>query len=337
MSGLVERGKGKQNLSLKKSLIIILAIIIFSPLLSEIILGLAMGYDLGGRAIFEGGAVIEGNIEYNTNNLDIGRGRWEVNYYNLSTVTIKLRDEEEHTFATSNVTIRSVASADNNSRIDLFELTSVSNFAIGANLRSDISTIYWNYSSEDKITGTMAGNTSYLDYSNVIFIMENDLLNASNNLSLNGEYILHGETDDIQFDVSLDENCTLSSKIDPPKYNDLGEVFHIKGKVKVYDFDGSIWSNGKLYTKNADRTLYSEESGYINLKIVHYGGEHRSYRYMPYWYQWEFEIEGKDVVVEGSGYPFWIVGLILSAIPSVIIVVYHIHKKILNDKKKIKN
>jgi hypothetical protein len=305
--------------SWKKPLIEIITVIVLFSLVAELILGLMVGYGTEGQGKFKDGLFIEGDIEYKLRDIDVNGEDWIANFSDLSEARIEFHVGNEpynYTVQTSRLTIIPNGSGSiefyrivNNSKINTITFRESRTWVVITLL-------------QNQIVGII-GNTSYSDepeLSNVIFIADNEIINAS---SGRGNFYLLGEDEEIQYNISMGENYHIST------YTQNGDIIYFKGDLQAYDFEGSIWSNGKLYF-SGDLRL----SGKMRLKILQ--NPETYYNHESHRYDWELEIEGKDVVVEGFGLPFWSIGLILSIIPSIIIVAYHIHKKLLKEKEKFR-
>lgn len=310
--------------SWKKPLIEILIIVLLFSLFAEMILSLTIGYGFEGSGKFKDGLYISGEIEYSVNNLDIAGEEWEANFYNLSSAFIRFYSPTgelfEKTIMTSNLSIIPAVSGEYWPGMTLKRITNVSKFnsATFSKRIIDIQLSCLNGLLSGSMKDTLEDDR--LALSDVIIITGNETINAS--LRRAGFY-LSGKTENIQFDISLGRNYSFYT------YTQKNDTISLKGDLQGYNFRGSIWSNGKLVTSGNPKL-----SGEMELKILQ--NPETYYNHEAHEYDWELEIDGEDVVVEGrGGYSFWHFGLMLSAIPSIIIVVYHIHKKNPKDKDKL--
>jgi hypothetical protein len=309
----------------KKPLIEILIVLFIFSLISELILGSTIGYETGGQGKFKDGLYIKGEIEYSVNNLDIAGEEWEANFYNLSRAFIRFYsptgDLFEKTLLTSNLSIIPAVSGEYWPGITLKRITNVSKFNSATFSKSNID-IHLSC-----LNGLLSGSMrdtledDRLTLSDVVIITNNETINAS--LRRAGFY-LSGKAENIQFNISLGENYSIYT------YTQKGDTISLKGYLQGHNFRGSIRSKGKVYTSGNPKL-----SGKMELKILQ--NPETFYNHDANEYDWKLKIEGEDVVVEGFGFPFWSFGLILSAIPSLIIVVYHIHKNFLKKRKNFEN
>jgi len=308
--------------SLIKPLIEIIIVIVLFSLLAEFILGSTIGYGTNCRGKFKDGLDINGDIEYSVNNLDIAGEEWEANFYNLSSVYIRFYTPTgvlfEETIQTSSLSIVPAVSGEYWPGLTLKRVTNVSKFTSATFFKGniDIQLTCMNGSLSGTMIDTLEDDR--LVFSDVIVSTNNETINAS--LCRAGFY-LSGRTGIIQFDISLGQNYRVIT------YTQKNDTLTLKGDLRGYNFQGSIWSNGKLITRGNPRL-----SGEMELKVLQ--NPETYYNHERHEYDWELDIEGDYEVVGGGGYPFWSFGLMLSAIPSIIIVAYHIHKKILSDRKK---
>ncbi|UCG70775.1 MAG: hypothetical protein JSV09_07200 [Thermoplasmata archaeon] len=311
--------------SWKKALIEILIIVLLFSLFAEMILANTIGYGFDGSGKFKDGLDIRGEIEYSVNNLNIAGEEWEANFYNLSSAFIRFYsptgDLFEKTLLTSNLSIIPAVSGEYWPGITLKRITNVSKFNSATFSKSNIDIQL------SSLNGLLSGSMrdtledDRLTLSDVIIITGNDTINAS--LRRAGFY-LSGKAENIQFDISLGQNYFVYT------YTQKGDNISLKGDLQGYNFKGSIWSNGKLYTSGNPKL-----SGEMELKIIQ--NPETFYNHDAHEYDWELEIEGDDLVVEGFGFPFWSMGLLLSVIPSVIIIVYYSHKNFLRKRKNFEN
>jgi len=315
--------------SWKKPLIEIIIVIVLFSLLAELILGRTIGYGTEGRGKFKDGLFIEGDFEYRITNLVITGEEWEVNFYNLSNIYIRFFDYDdelfEGTFITSNLTVITTTLGDPLPFISLDNITNISRFT-SATFPDEHTSLQLTCSPDNQIIGTINTSTDddYFTFRSVIVITDNETIEVLRR----GRFSLYGENEgNVQFNISVNESCLIrtSVRIDEPN----GDIIHLNGELRSYSFEGLIRSNGEFYFSN-DPIL----NGNMQLKILQYPKKY--YNHDAHQYDWELEIVGEDVVVEGFGLPFWSIGLILSIIPSVIIVAYHLHKKLLKEKEKFR-
>jgi hypothetical protein len=307
----------------KKTTILILVIVIIITLLSELILGFTIGYGTSIRGKFKDGLYIQGEIEYNIDNLNIAGERWEANFYNLSNVYIRfsnVTDElYERTIYTSNLTIIPLMSGDYLPGITLKRITNISKFNAVTFTKGNIDIQL--DCSHNHVTGVMEDTTDSdkLGFSDAIIITDDETINASLGRV---RFYLSGSDSNIPFNISLGTNYLIYT------YTEKGDNIYLKGELWAYDFEGRIWSNGKVYFNNNPQ-LYGD----MNLKITQ--NPEAYYNHDRHEYDWELEVEGEDITIEGNGFPFWSLGLLISIIPSIIILFYQINKKILKEKKKL--
>lgn len=305
-----------------KIIIEILIIIVLFSLLAELIIGATLDYKTGGQGRFKEGLDIEGEIEYNVDNLDMGGESWVAHFYNLSSVYIGFYNITDvlfqGTLETSNLTIISKLYGDRWPGMTLNNITNISKFSSATFLKNQ----YYIQLGKDNahVIGAMKNTTKDDDLAfwDAIVHTDNETINVSQSGAV---FYMTGETGIIQFDVSFSGNYMIET------YTENDDKIHLIGELRGDDFEGNIWSGGKLYFYGNPKL-----SGDIKLKIVQNAEVY--YNHNPHHYDWEIEVEGEDVEVEGFGFPFWSIGLILSIIPSLITIAYHVYKKIQEERRK---
>ncbi|UCE73548.1 MAG: hypothetical protein JSV56_11045 [Methanomassiliicoccales archaeon] len=319
-----------------KAIIEILVVIVLCCLSAELYYGSTMGYGTGVQGKFKEDLYIKGEIEYNVNNLQILGEEWEAKFYNLSGIYIRFFDYSnilyENTYFTSNLTVTAIGGPKEHlPYISLYNITSNSNFASSASFKKQDDAIYWDSTSENKITGTIENGTydDILDFRDIIVITDNETINISLELAQRGWFYLIGDTGNIHFDISLGRDYILFTITDLSGETAKGDTIYFKGEPQGSNFYGNIWSNGKLYSGNP------RLSGDMEITILQ--NPETYYNHESHIYDWELGVEGKDISVEGNGNPFWSFGLLPSIIPSVIIIAYHVNKKILRNKRNYEN
>jgi hypothetical protein len=99
-----------------------------------------------------------------------------------------------------------------------------------------------------------------------------------------------------------------------------GDIITLNGDLHASHFNSEIQSKGKLYYPR-ELNLHGE------MKLIIIQNPETYYNHDAHEYDWKLEIKGEDIEVEGSSYPLWIFGLILSTLPISIIIYYQINKK----------
>jgi hypothetical protein len=294
---------------------------IVCALLGELIYGQTVGYGTVGQGRFNSGLMLEGEIDYQVDNLDIGGETWEANFYNLSSVNFKFyntpNSSYEETIPTSQMTIKPVASGEYWPSIDFKKITDVSTFT-SATFKDENRDVHLTCS-ENKITGIMKNTTwdDGLDFSDSILLVNNRTIDAT--LSRQ-RYSLKGRTEDIQFEISTGDRYQAIT------YPEVGDNIRLKGDLHAFSNSGSVWSNG-VYIHSRDFIL----SGDLELKILEVSDSYGIR--VQYEFEWKLDIEGDADITKGYGFPFWSIGLMLSPIPAVFILMFHHLKKIKEEKK----
>lgn len=308
-----------------KLLIEILIVVFLFALISELILRSTIGYETEARGRFSDGLFIEGEIEYYVDYLEVGGEEWEASFYNLSSVYIKFYNSTnvlyEETISTSKMKIIPIASGDGLPSIRLKNISDISRFAF-ANFSKGFLNIELGCSPDNQIIGRMKNTTSDddLGFHDILFITDSEIINSSQS---RGKFYFSGENEEIKYNISTSKNYHITT------YPQIGDIIQLKGDLKGYNFQGSIWSNGKLITHGNPKL-----SGEMELKILQ--NPETYYNHESHDYDWELDIEGEYEVEGGGGYPFWSFGLMLSTIPSIIIILYHIHKKVINEREGLR-
>jgi hypothetical protein len=317
----------------KKIGIQILVVIVIFSLLAELYYGSTLGYDTHIRGQFKDGLSIDGKIELNVNNLVISGEGWEANFHNISNIYIRFFDNNdelfEKTIETSNLTLITIPFEELIPYIHLNNITNNSHFE-SAKFIKDNTYIQLGYSSPFQINGTLGNKTidDYLVIRNVILITDNELIEV---LGRGWFFLTEKKGEMTHFNISLNENCTIQtySGRTMGDYSIIGEVIEFNGELRFKDFNGNIHSKGRIYM-NVQKLF-----GKMKLKITQ--NPETYYNHDSHQYFWAFEIEGKDLEVEGFGLPFWGLGLLYSIIPSIIILAYLIHKNLKEKKKNIED
>ena len=310
---------------LRKAWVQILIAMVVCALLGEMILGQTIGYGTVGRGRFNSGLLLEGEIVYKVDNLDIGGEAWEANFYNLSSVYFKFYNTTntlfEETIPTSKLTIKPVALGEYWPSLDLKKITDVSTFT-SATFKDEKRYVHLTCS-ENKITGIMKNTTldDELDFSDSIILVNNRTIDAT---LTRPEYYLTGRAEDIQFEILRGNRYQLLT------YPKVGDNISLKGDMHAFSNSGSIWSDG-VYIHSRDFVL----SGDLELKILEVSDSYGIHN--QYDFQWKLEIEGDADITKGYGFPFWSIGLMLSPIPAIFILVFHHFKKIKEEKKEKNN
>ena len=295
----------------------IFIIIFLFSLLAEVIFGITYGYETRGQGKFKDGLNIQGEIEYTIRNIDINGEDWEANFSDLSefhTIFYITSVSYNFTVQTSILTIFPNGSGS-------IEFNGITNNSEFNSITFHKGRTWVELTLPQNLIIGIIGNTTYsdeLELTNIIFITDTESINAS---SGRGTFFLLGNNENIRYNISLGEDYHVTT------YTQIGDTISIKGDLQAHNFEGVIGSNGKLYFSGNPRL-----SGEIKLKILQ--NPETYYNHEGHKYDWELEIEGEDIVVEGFGIPFWGIGLILSSIPTIIIVVYHINKNIIKGQEK---
>jgi hypothetical protein len=310
----------------KKPLVHILIIAIVFILTSELLFGLKYGYETGGQGEFKDRLFLEGEIEYNLDNLLIYGDEWVANFYNLSSVYIRFNDSNgdlyEKTHNTSQITFKSVKSGNQKSVFRLTNITKISDFC-SATFRESDTTISLDCISDRQITGVMENTTKAddLTFVNIIILIDNNTINASQ--SEWEKFYMTGTTGNIGFNVSLEGDYLITSSTE--YMGDHNNRINLRGQMRANDFSGIISSNGKFYI-SGNPILYTKNSGFMRLTILQ-NPEPEQVGLDRQPADWELEFNGENVEVEGFGLPYWSIGLLLSFIPSTIIIFYNLSKK----------
>jgi hypothetical protein len=306
---------------LRKAWVQILIAIVVCALLGELIYSQTVGYGTVGRGRFGSGLLLEGEIDYKVNNLDIGGEAWEANFYNLSGIYIESSGVEYDLITTSKLTFKPVASGEYRPSFNLKKITDNSDFTT-ATFKDENRDVHLTCS-EDQITGIMKNTTEDdgLDISYSIIITDDRTINAT----LSRVYFyLTGNAEDIRFEIFLGELYQMYT------FPEVGDNIRLKGELNAFSNSGSVWSDGK-YIQSRDFIL----SGDLELKILEVSDSYGVRNQFDF--QWKLEIEGEADITEGYGFPFWSIGLMLSPIPAIFIIAFHQFKKTKEEKKEKNN
>jgi hypothetical protein len=164
-----------------------------------------------------------------------------------------------------------------------------------------------------------------LRFSNVLIITDTEIINASRSKWEN--FYLNSEIDDIQFEIQFYGSHSIETGTEL-FYKPIDNTLRIKGITNTNGFSGIIWSEGKLYF-SGDPILNSIETSYLEIKILQNPVSNPSTHYRTS-YDWELEMKGESKITNSVGIPFWVLGLIISSLITLIII--FIKKKKVNKE-----
>jgi hypothetical protein len=313
----------------KKTLVQILIVIVIFALVSEMSFGIIYGYETKGQGAFKDGLYMEGELDFILNNLIINGEEWETKFHNILSIYIKYigldNNITEKTIETSNLTIMAISSDDVFSSINLKTITDNSKFD-SANFIKNNLYIQLNRSSDFQINGILNSTISSdnLDLYNVYIITDNESIEV---VKQGWFSLIEREKGDIQFNVTLKKNCNLQSYSGRTmgEYSIIGDIIYLNGELSSTSFGGIIYSNGRIYL-NAKKI-----SGKMKITITQ--NPEKYYNHDSHQYDWAIKYGGEDLEVDGFGLPYWSIGILLSIIPSAILIFHYLTKNKSKEKK----